>query len=53
VRGDGAVVTRRATAEAAQVIEIEFADGRMVPGAAPPPRRPRERVKDGGQGDLF
>ena len=53
VRGDGAVVTRRATAETAQVIEIEFADGRMVPGATPPPRRPRGRVKDGGQGDLF
>ncbi len=53
VRADGAVVTRRAAAEGAQVIEIEFADGRMVTGATRPPRRPRGGARDGGQGDLF
>mgnify|MGYP003442791213 FL=1 len=29
VRGDGAVVTSRAAAEKAQMLEIEFADGRL------------------------
>ncbi|MBD3765853.1 MAG: exodeoxyribonuclease VII large subunit, partial [Rhodobacterales bacterium] len=37
VRGDGAVVTRRAAAEAAQSLELEFADGRLT--LAPRPRR--------------
>ncbi|MGQ0566142.1 MAG: exodeoxyribonuclease VII large subunit [Gemmobacter sp.] len=53
VRGDGAVVTRRAAAQAAQVIEIEFADGRMVTGAGRAPRRPRGGPGDRGQGNLF
>lgn len=33
VRGDGAVVTTRADAERANLLEIEFADGRMTPKA--------------------
>ncbi|EAR49626.1 Exonuclease VII, large subunit, partial [Oceanicola granulosus HTCC2516] len=32
VRGDGDVVTSAAAARAARALEIEFADGRMVPG---------------------
>jgi exodeoxyribonuclease VII large subunit len=51
VRGDGAVVTTRTGAEAAQALEIEFHDGRLAlggkarkaTGGKPPP----------GQGTLF
>ncbi len=52
VRGDGAVVTSKAAAEAAAALEIEFHDGRLAVGA---PRSPR-RGKGGGpegQGTLF
>jgi exodeoxyribonuclease VII large subunit len=52
VRGDGAVVTTRAEAERAKVIEIEFQDGRMKPAASPPARRGKGSG-DGGQGSLF
>ncbi|MDR5652503.1 exodeoxyribonuclease VII large subunit [Ruixingdingia sedimenti] len=54
VRGDGAVVTSRAAAEAAGALEIEFHDGRLPLG---PPARPAARKPKGGpppaQGDLF
>jgi exodeoxyribonuclease VII large subunit len=51
VRGDGAVVTGKAAAEAAQVLDIEFADGRVTLGA----RAARKPKGDdaGGQGSLF
>jgi exodeoxyribonuclease VII large subunit len=39
VRGDGAVVTGVAAAQAATVLEIEFADGRVQAGAAARPKR--------------
>lgn len=51
VRADGAVVTSRAGAERATVLEIEFHDGRMTTG----PRGPR-KAKNGeapDQGSLF
>ncbi|WP_371036608.1 exodeoxyribonuclease VII large subunit [Rhodosalinus sp. FB01] len=35
VRGDGAVVTRKAAAEAVSALEIEFADGRLRLGQGP------------------
>ncbi len=58
VRGDGHVVTGKAEAERAAVLEIEFSDGRLAVGgkgpAAPAPRRPRgEGEGQGGQGSLF
>lgn len=58
VRGDGHVVTGKAAAERASVLEIEFSDGRLAVGgkgpAAPAPRRPRgEGEGQGGQGSLF
>jgi exodeoxyribonuclease VII large subunit len=52
VRGDGAVVTSRAAAEQAQVLEIEFHDGRMAPGSRPP-KREKGAPPLGGQGSLF
>ena len=52
VRGDGAVVTTRAAAERAQIIEIEFQDGRLQPAAARGTRRGKGGG-DGGQGKLF
>ena len=50
VRGDGAVVTGKAAAERAAVLEIEFADGRISLGA-----RGKRMKGDGesGQGSLF
>ncbi len=50
VRGDGAVVTGKAGAEAAAVLELEFRDGRVTLGARPP-----RKQKGGGpgQGSLF
>ena len=59
VRGDGAVVTTRETAAAAQALEIEFADGRLAldaPTAEPrkPARSaPRSKSSPEGQGSLF
>lgn len=52
VRGDGAVVTSKAAAEGAALLELEFHDGRLVLGA----RAPRSRKGGGtagGQGSLF
>lgn len=51
VRGDGAVVTTKAAAERASALEIEFADGRLTPGAPRPPRRRDQGPA--GQGSLF
>jgi exodeoxyribonuclease VII large subunit len=49
LRGDGVVVTTKAEAEKASVLEAEFQDGRMVLGAK------SKKTKDagGGQGSLF
>ena len=55
VRAGGHVVTRKAGAEGAAVLEIEFADGRLSvrpEGAGPAPKRPRDSGP-GGQGSLF
>lgn len=52
VREDGVLVTSKAAAERAATLEIEFADGRMVPGGARPGRRGR-KPDDTGQGSLF
>jgi exodeoxyribonuclease VII large subunit len=51
IRGDGHVVTNKAAAERAMVLEAEFADGRMTLGAKPL----RKGKADGGpsQGSLF
>jgi len=49
VRGDGAVVTSAAAAEAAARLEIEFADGRMEPGPQQAqPRRAAPAAKKAG-----
>ncbi|HMO73015.1 MAG TPA: exodeoxyribonuclease VII large subunit, partial [Paracoccaceae bacterium] len=57
VRGDGAVVTGRAAAAAARVVEVEFHDGRLVVGGGTAPRPGRrggpEAGPEGGQGSLF
>ncbi|OIP82631.1 MAG: exodeoxyribonuclease VII large subunit [Rhodobacterales bacterium CG2_30_65_12] len=55
VRGDGAVVTTKAKAEAARALEIEFADGRMALGEPPPkPAAKKARPKPPPtQGSLF
>ncbi len=49
VRGDGHVVTGKAAAERAAVLEIEFADGRVAVGG----KRARRDEAGGGQGSLF
>lgn len=46
VRGDGAVVTSKAGAEKAGVLEIQFQDGRLSLGG-----RPARKAKDGGEGE--
>jgi len=51
VRGDGAVVTSRASAEHAAALEVEFHDGRLRLGAAPAARR--KAADPSGQGSLF
>ena len=49
VRGDGKLVTGKAEAERASVLELEFQDGRLVVTG-----RPARKAKDsGGQGSLF
>ncbi|MFN3144428.1 MAG: hypothetical protein ACE368_03795 [Paracoccaceae bacterium] len=55
VRADDRVVTRKAAAEGAGVLEIEFADGRLTVGAG---GAPRKKAGGGGtpppeQGSLF
>ncbi|MDJ0628674.1 MAG: exodeoxyribonuclease VII large subunit [Rhodobacter sp.] len=50
VRGDGAVVSRKAGAEAAKTLEIEFADGRLAL-AGRKPRRDKAETPE--QGSLF
>ena len=52
VRGDGAVVTGTAAADAASSLEIEFADGRLIVGNRPP-RRGAKPAEPPGQGSLF
>ncbi len=51
VWGDGAVVTAAAQAEKAQVLEIEFQDGRMTPQAAA--KKPKTTAPKPTQGSLF
>ncbi|WP_318248266.1 exodeoxyribonuclease VII large subunit, partial [Xinfangfangia pollutisoli] len=58
VRGDGQVVTGKAAAERAQVIELQFHDGRVtLPGRGAAPKRPGRaggaEGGEGGQGSLF
>ncbi|ROU03324.1 exodeoxyribonuclease VII large subunit [Histidinibacterium lentulum] len=52
VRGDGAVVTRAAEARQSKLLEIEFADGRMSPGAGSR-QRSRSAEEPPEQGSLF
>jgi exodeoxyribonuclease VII large subunit len=51
VRADGHVVTSRAAAETATVLELEFHDGRHTPGAPRPGKR--GKTPPPGQGSLF
>ncbi|WP_172294035.1 exodeoxyribonuclease VII large subunit [Pseudoruegeria sp. HB172150] len=53
VRGDGAVVTRKAAAEQAHGLEIEFADGRLKLGGGGPARRGKPADEPPEQGSLF
>ena len=59
IRGDGHVITSRAEAETAKVLEAQFRDGRLVLGqgtaapATPAPVRKGKPGADGGQGSLF
>ncbi len=52
IRAEGAVVTTKAAAKAAPLLEIEFSDGRLpaAPGANPRPRTPKS---GSDQGSLF
>ena len=50
VRGDGALVTRKSAAEAAQTLEIEFHDGKLLLGTKPA-KKPKGSGPD--QGSLF
>jgi len=52
VRGDGDVVTSKAAAKKASVLEIEFGDGRYKLGAAPV-RKPKTKETPPDQGTLF
>jgi exodeoxyribonuclease VII large subunit len=49
VRGDGDVVTGKAAAESAGVLEIEFHDGKLSLG----PRAKKPKAGPEGQGSLF
>jgi exodeoxyribonuclease VII large subunit len=49
VRGDGNLVTGKAEAERAGVLELEFRDGRLVVSG----RVPRKGKASDGQGSLF
>jgi len=60
VRGDGDVVTNRAAAETAGLLEIEFSDGRLAvggpkaPPVAPKPKpKPKKKPPSADQGSLF
>ncbi|WP_456389522.1 exodeoxyribonuclease VII large subunit [Profundibacter sp.] len=52
VRGDGDVVTSKAKAKKAAVLEIEFGDGRYKIGSTPT-RKPKETKTPPDQGSLF
>ncbi len=52
VRGDGHVVTSKASAEQAAVVEVEFADGRLSLASRTPVKRPKGEGP-AGQGTLF
>lgn len=51
MRGDGAVITTRASAEKASALEVEFADGRLTLGARPNRKGKADAATD--QGSLF
>ena len=51
VWGDGAVVTNKDQADAAQVLELEFHDGRMSPKSNP--KKPKTSDPKPSQGSLF
>jgi len=51
VRGDGQVVTGKSAAEKAQVLELEFADGRL--SLAPKAARKAKQGDAPDQGSLF
>lgn len=53
VRGDGAVVTTQSAAQKATALEIEFADGRMMVGAAGAKSISKAKPKPPEQGSLF
>ncbi|RVV99238.1 exodeoxyribonuclease VII large subunit [Mesobaculum littorinae] len=53
VRGDGEVVTTKAAAETARSLEIQFRDGRLTLGAAPPRRRKPKDEPPPEQGSLL
>jgi exodeoxyribonuclease VII large subunit len=51
VWGDGAVVTSKDQADAAQVLELEFHDGRITPKSNP--KKPKTSDPKPSQGSLF
>jgi exodeoxyribonuclease VII large subunit len=53
VRGDGAVVTSRASASAARTLEIEFHDGRLAVGSGTGRADRRRETPPDAQGSLF
>ncbi len=53
VRGDGDVVTGKAAAKKAGVLEIEFSDGRITVGGGGSPRKTTAKKPDTDQGSLF
>ncbi|SFL53150.1 exodeoxyribonuclease VII large subunit [Shimia aestuarii] len=55
VRGDGALVKTAKAAKKAQVLEIEFADGKFTPGgpATAAPKKPAKPKDTPEQGSLF
>ncbi|MBR9652844.1 exodeoxyribonuclease VII large subunit [Thalassovita aquimarina] len=53
VRGDGDVVTSKKAAAKAEMLEIEFADGRLTLGAKPSKPQPKSKPKPPEQGSLF
>ena len=52
IRAEGEVVTRKAEAEGAATLEIQFADGRMTVGGKPA-RKPSKAAPEPDQGSLF